>query len=108
MIDHGIDGPGPYRAVRDLLLRKPPRTVPALTDGTPLVLDGEEGEDAVVHRGRELAHGCLAVQGPPGSGKTRSAARLAVALIRDGRTVGITANSHAVITNLLDELGHLG
>ncbi len=106
VIDHGIDGHGPYRAVRDLLLRKPPRTVPALTDGAPLVLDGEDGEDAIDHFGRELEHGCLAVQGPPGSGKTRSAARLAVALIRDGRTVGITANSHAVISNLLDELGH--
>ena len=55
--------------------------------------------------GRELEHGCLAIQGPPGSGKTRAAARLAVALIRDGWTVGITANSHAVITNLLDEVG---
>lgn len=107
VIDHGIDGPGPYRAVRDLLLRKPPRTVPVLTEGAPLVLDGMEGDEAVVHLGRELDHGCLAVQGPPGSGKTRSAARLAVALIRDGWTVGITANSHAVISHLLDELGTL-
>jgi uncharacterized protein len=105
VVDHGIDGDGPYRAVRDLLLRNPPRTVPALTSGARLVLAGEDGADAIVHLGRELDNGCLAIQGPPGSGKTRAAARLAVALIRDGRTVGITANSHAVITNLLDAVG---
>jgi predicted RecB family nuclease len=105
VIDHGIDGDGPYRAVRDLLLRKPPRTVPALPDHVGVVFDGEEGDDAVIHLGRELDDGCLAVQGPPGSGKTRAAARLAVVLIRAGQSVGITANSHAVITNLLNELG---
>jgi uncharacterized protein len=105
VIEHGIDGTGPYRAVRDLLMRTPPRTVPTLTDGAPLILEGEGGDNAVVRLGRDLEHGYLAVQGPPGSGKTRAAARLAVALIRDGCTVGVTANSHAVITNLLDELG---
>jgi len=105
VIDHGVDGNGPYRAVRDLLLRRPPRTTPARAGGVPLVHQGEEGADAVVRIGLGLDGGCLAVQGPPGSGKTRAAARLVVALVRADKTVGVTANSHAVISNLLDEVG---
>ncbi len=104
VIQHGIDGDGPYRAVRDLLLRRPPRTSPAFAAGN-LVISGESAGDAVVRVGSQLDQGCLAVQGPPGSGKTRAAARLAITLIEAGKTVGITANSHAVITNLLDEIG---
>ena len=103
VIDHGIDGDGPYRAVRDLLLRRPPRTTSPIPQGG-LVLNGEDPSDAVLRIGPLLDEGCLSVQGPPGSGKTRAAARLAVALIAAGKTVGVTANSHAVITNLLDEI----
>jgi uncharacterized protein len=47
----------------------------------------------------------LAVQGPPGSGKTYLGAALAVELVRLGRKVGVTANSHRVIGHLLDEVG---
>jgi RecA/RadA recombinase len=103
VVEHGIDGAGPYRAIRDLLMRKPPRTGGRTTAGR-LVDDGEEGDEAVVRIGGLLRDGYLAVQGPPGSGKTRAAAKLAVALVDAGKTVGITANSHSVITNLLDEI----
>ena len=41
------------------------------------------------------------MQGPPGSGKTYTAARLIVELVGAGRKVGITANSHATISNLV-------
>jgi predicted RecB family nuclease len=104
VVEHGIDGAGPYRAIRDLLMRRPPRTCGPTTAGR-LVGDGEEGDEAVVRIGGLLEDGYLAVQGPPGSGKTRAAAKLAVALVDAGQTVGITANSHSVITNLLDEIG---
>jgi uncharacterized protein len=103
VIEHGIDGDGPYRALRDLLMNRRPRVAPPQAEG-PLVRDGEIPSDAVVRLGSMLDSGCLSVQGPPGSGKTRSAARLAVSLIKAKRTVGITANSHSVITNLLDEI----
>ena len=52
----------------------------------------------------ELAGGGLAVQGPPGSGKTYTASEAVVGLVADGCTVGVTANSHAVITNLLEAI----
>jgi len=47
----------------------------------------------------------LAVQGPPGSGKTTVGAALIRALLDDGRKVGVTAQSHAVIGNLLKAVG---
>src|SRR5581483_5961756 len=43
-------------------------------------------------------------QGPPGSGKTYRGARLITHLIGQGRKVGITAQSHKVIHNLIEEV----
>jgi predicted RecB family nuclease len=46
----------------------------------------------------------LVVQGPPGSGKTYRGARLITHLMRQRRKVGIVAQSHKVIHNLLEEV----
>ena len=47
----------------------------------------------------------LAIQGPPGSGKTTAAVQLIRALLDAGKKVGVTATSHAVIGNLLKAVG---
>ena len=49
----------------------------------------------------ELDGDFLAIQGPPGSGKTYTGAALIGSLVGKGQRVGITANSHKVINNLL-------
>jgi uncharacterized protein len=46
----------------------------------------------------------LFVQGPPGAGKTYIGARLIVDALEAGRKVGVMANSHKAIHNLLDEV----
>jgi uncharacterized protein len=46
----------------------------------------------------------LAIQGPPGSGKTTIGAEIILELVKGGNRIGITANSHKVIGNLLDKL----
>ena len=46
----------------------------------------------------------LVIQGPPGSGKTYTGARLIVHLMSLGRRVGVTATSHKAIHNLLAEV----
>lgn len=102
VIDNGIDSEaGPYRAARDLLLRRPPRLVGQKGHGTALRRD-EALLDAAIRCARGLNRSCLPIQGPPGSGKTWTAARMIVALVRDGHRVGITATSHAVISHVLE------
>ena len=95
-----MSGPGRYRAARGLLLGEVPR-VPGLLAGAPLVRPGESSTDAAVRIAREMAPGVLAIQGPPGTGKTFTAARMILALLRDGARVGVTANSHKAIGNVL-------
>jgi predicted RecB family nuclease len=46
----------------------------------------------------------LVIQGPPGTGKTYTGARLLVRLMSLGRRVGVTAQSHKSIHNLIDEV----
>jgi len=61
----------------------------------------EAPSELVVRVGRALSGQVLAVQGPPGSGKTTTGAALIRALLDDGLIVGVTALSHKVINNLL-------
>lgn len=46
----------------------------------------------------------LPIQGPPGAGKTFIGAQMILALVAAGKKVGVTATSHKVIRNLLDEV----
>ncbi|MDO8485921.1 MAG: TM0106 family RecB-like putative nuclease [Candidatus Limnocylindrales bacterium] len=99
VVAHGIDAPGPYRAARDLLLRRPPRSGQAV--GEALRLPGEADLVAARRLALALDHTTLAIQGPPGSGKTYSGARMICTLLAAGKRVGITGTSHKVISNLL-------
>jgi uncharacterized protein len=96
---NGLVNDGAYQAARDLLLRQPPEL-----GGDSLHTDGETTVEAAVRIAPKLASGVLAIQGPPGAGKTFTAARMICALVRAHRRVGVTANSHKVIRNLLDEI----
>jgi uncharacterized protein len=59
------------------------------------------GVEQLVDATLRLGDSYLAVQGPPGTGKTFRGAHMAVAALRAGRRVAVTANSHAAIKNLL-------
>lgn len=97
--DHGITGGGPYRAARALLLREsPPLGDQALRE------PGETALEAALRFAPHLGAGVLPIQGPPGTGKSYTGARMICALVRAGKKVGITANSHKVIRNLLDKV----
>ena len=97
----GIDGPGPYRAVRELLLRRPPRIV-GLPEGAPVAGGAEDIVVAARQIALALDQTVLPIQGPPGSGKTYTGARMIVELVAAGKRVGITATAHKAITNLVD------
>src|SRR5579871_1434217 len=104
---HGLDGEGPYRAARDLLLRRGPRLL-GVASGSPSHVNLVQGDEDVLGAATRLApllDSCvLAVQGPPGAGKTYTGARMICELARQGKRVGITALSHKVIRNLMEEV----
>ncbi|WP_204081853.1 TM0106 family RecB-like putative nuclease [Mycobacterium riyadhense] len=88
----------PHTALVDLLLRRPPRTRGAT--GLPRGDDTVADLAAAVLR---LDSSYLAVHGPPGTGKTHTAARVIRRLVTDhGWRIGVVAQSHAVVENLLD------
>jgi AAA domain len=96
---NSVDASGPFRAGRDLLLRKPPR----LLNGQKLnPLASEKPENTATRVALALEHSVFAIQGPPGSGKTYTGARMICELVKQGRKIGVTALSHKVIRNLLD------
>ena len=65
----------------------------------------EESEQAFAIRiVTDLDRTTLAIQGPPGSGKTFIGAQMILALVRAGKKVAVTANSHKVIHNLLADV----
>ena len=101
--EHGIDADAtPFRAARDLLLRRPPRS--GQVPGARLQRDGEDSTAVAVRSALALHDSTLPIQGPPGSGKTYTGAQMVLALVAAGRKVGVTANSHKVIGHLLDEI----
>jgi predicted RecB family nuclease len=99
--EHGVDSPRlEHQAARDLLLRRPPHG--ALPGG--LVRLGERPPEAVARLAGSMTGGVLAVQGPPGSGKTVTAAGTVLRLLAEGRRVGLCAFSHKAIAHLLDSV----
>ena len=97
IIAHGMAGEGEDQAARDMLMRRPPRT-----GDHPVKLGTETGYAAALRIAPFLRAGCLPIQGPPGAGKTHTAAAMICTLAAAGQTIGVTANSHDVIRNLLD------
>ena len=97
--ENGIDAPGRYRAGRDLLLRKPP----VLLNGEKLQpMASEKPENTASRIALTLGDSAFAIQGPPGSGKTYTGARMICELVKRGKKIGVTALSHKVIRNLLE------
>ncbi|MDQ1512332.1 MAG: hypothetical protein QOC59_174, partial [Microbacteriaceae bacterium] len=96
-----VDDSSRQDATLDLLRRDPPR----LNGGQPLVAASGEVAAGIVTSALGLDGSYLAVQGPPGSGKTHVGAEVIAALVRKHRwRVGVVAQSHAVVENLLDRV----
>ncbi len=91
----------PRDAATDLLLRRPPRLAPA--GALPAVVDGDV-VTAVTTAVERLDASYVAVQGPPGTGKTYVGSRVVARLVERGWRVGVVAQSHAVVENMLREI----
>lgn len=90
----------PKDAATDLLLRRAPRTRSgALAHG------GADDVADIVRSVLDLDHSYLAVQGPPGTGKTYVGSHVIARLVAEkGFRVGVVAQSHAVVENMLERV----
>jgi uncharacterized protein len=100
VVSGGTEPRGVLDSSTDLLLRRAPRFIP----GSPPLADGTVDIGVLRRQVAGLDRSALVVQGPPGSGKTWTGARVAVDLMRNGQRVGVVATSHKAIANLLREI----
>lgn len=102
IIEYGMDSAWPYRASKDLLLKRRPN----LGDSGlgSLLLPDEDVVDGAIRVAVNLKQSVLAIQGPPGSGKTHTGAMMILKLAEQGKRVGVTAVSHKVVRNLFDKV----
>lgn len=88
-------------AIVDFLQRAAPRIVGH--DGGPIVRRGHSDEtlNQIIAAVIGLDNSYLTLQGPPGAGKTYTGKHVIAELVRQGKRVGISSNSHKAINNLL-------
>lgn len=110
MLDAAASLTGVESASADLLFRRAPRLKKGASnaknaENLPLEVDFSASDlptvDAVHSAVRALDHSYVAVQGPPGAGKTFLASHVIARLVAEGAKVGVVAQSHAVIENLM-------
>ena len=90
-----LGGQMPHDPALDILRRQPPRAV--------ITYPGEADSvaEAIAQTVTKLDYSYLAVQGPPGTGKTFNAAQVIAKLVDRGWKIGVVAQSHAAIENVL-------
>jgi uncharacterized protein len=81
----------------DLLMRRKP----SLKHGGLLAVEADDYLPALIHAVENLDNSVLAVQGPPGSGKTYLGSRTIAHLVAQGKRIAVVANSHSAVENLL-------
>ena len=110
VLDAAASLTGVESASTDLLFRRAPRLKKSAlnaknTENLPREVDFPGSDlptvDAVHAAVRALDHSYVAVQGPPGAGKTFLASHVIARLVAEGAKVGVVAQSHAVIENLI-------
>ena len=110
VLDAAASLTGVESASADLLFRRAPRLKKSAsnaknTENLPREVDFPGSAlptvDAVHAAVRALDHSYVAVQGPPGAGKTFLASHVIARLVAEGAKVGVVAQSHAVIENLM-------
>ena len=110
VLDAAASLTGVESAAADLLFRRAPRLKKSASnaknaENLPREVDFSASDlptvDAVHAAVRALDHSYVAVQGPPGAGKTFLASHVIARLVAEGAKVGVVAQSHAVIENLM-------
>ena len=110
VLDAAASLTGVENASADLLFRRAPRLKKSASnaknaENLPREVDFPGSDlptvDAVHAAVHALDRSYVAVQGPPGAGKTFLASHVIARLVAEGAKVGVVAQSHAVIENLM-------
>lgn len=91
-----------YPGVMSVLNKAAPR-ITGNVDGAAII-QGDDLQAGTIQAVANLDGSHLFIQGPPGAGKTHTSAHTIVELLRLGKKVGVAANSHKAIHNLLDKI----
>ncbi|MBL7840165.1 MAG: TM0106 family RecB-like putative nuclease [Cyclobacteriaceae bacterium] len=94
-----------YHAAKDLLMKRSP--VLQNNESVIEISKNQSAADAAIQIALKLNKSILPIQGPPGSGKTTTGARMIIALHKAGKKIGVTAISHRVITTLFEKVHEL-
>lgn len=95
------------RAIAQFLERSAP-SIRNHVDGQPIIAEPDKPLlPQVIDVIRRLDDSTLCIQGPPGCGKTYTSAHAIVALLADGKRVGVTSNSHKAIELLLNAIAEV-
>jgi uncharacterized protein len=94
---------GRYTAITSVLTRALPR-IHRRAGGEPVISAGTDLLAGALAAISALNYSHLLVQGPPGTGKTYLSGAAIVALLAQGKRVGVTSNSHKAINKLLAEV----
>ncbi|MDB3949760.1 TM0106 family RecB-like putative nuclease [Candidatus Pelagibacter sp.] len=89
-----------YKSIMDMLGRSGP-DIKDIKKNSNLIDDQKDLIPQSVEIVKNLNNSYLTMQGPPGTGKTYSSASIIIELMKIGKKVGVTSNSHEAIKNLL-------
>ena len=92
-----------YKCILDLLNRGNP-DLSKIKPGEKLIDENKNITEESIKVVKQMKNSCLSIQGPPGTGKTYNSAKIIIELMKDGKKVGVSSNSHEAIKNLLSEI----
>jgi len=101
-VDSCLNNENNFNVVKEILTKQKPK-IKGIKTGDKIVKT-ENFTREIPKIIANLDNSYLYIQGPPGTGKTTQAANAIVELIKKKMKIGVTANSHKVIHNLLSKV----
>lgn len=101
--DSRLAGDARFQAVTTFLHRGVPK-IKGIKPGDKLLDPELPPLEAIKQVVRHLQDSVLFIQGPPGSGKTYTGSHVILDLLKAGKRIGVTSNSHHAINNLLSAI----
>ena len=104
-VESVVKGEKKYKATYEILEKNYPK-INNTKEGEIIIKEGDFLKESF-KTVESMDSSYLYFQGPPGVGKTHTAAYIIIELIKKSKKIGITANSHKVIFNLLNKIEEL-